>query len=150
MGNQSRYRAKPKTYVLKFEDDEYDGLVVKARSVKLGGFLEVAGLVKLDPQNIQPEDVDKFAKLFDAFGKALVEWNLDDDDGEPVPPTAEGLHSQDTDFVMPIIKAWFVAIAGVGSPLGQRSSSGDQSQVPSIPMEPLSVNHTNSPKPTSS
>lgn len=133
------FRPKRRTFVLRFEDDIYAGLVVKARSVKLRSFLRVATLVQMDANNVQPEDVEKFTDLFREFAKALVEWNLEDEDtGEPVPPTLDGILSQDTDFVMPIIKAWFDGIAGISSPLGVPSSNGGQSEVPPLPMAELS------------
>jgi hypothetical protein len=137
VGNASRYRPNRRIFVLTFEDEDYDGLVVKARSVKLGSFLQVANLLKLDPQNVQPEDVEKFAELFEQFADALVEWNLEDDDGQEVPATLEGVQRQDVDFIMPIIKAWFEGIAGIASPLGTSSSNGQPSAPPPLPMEPL-------------
>jgi hypothetical protein len=137
VGNASKgFRPNRKVYKLNFEDDEYEGLVVLAKSLSLDEFLNVAGLAKLDPKDIQPEDIDKFGELFTTFSKALVEWNLEDEEtGEPVPTTLEGIRSQDADFVMPIIKAWFGAIAGVAGPLGPPSSNGGKSLEPSIPME---------------
>lgn len=131
------YKPNKKIFKLRFEDEEYAGLIVKAKSVKLGSFLGVASLTNLDTENIGPEDMEKFTGLFKAFATALVEWNLEDEDtGEPVPATLEGIQSQDVDFIMPIIKAWFGAIAGVSGPLGQRSPNGEQSPEPGIPMEP--------------
>lgn len=136
----SGYRPNRRVFVLRFEDDDYAGLVVKARSVKLGAFLGVASLVNLDPGNVSAADVDRFTDLFREFAAALVEWNLEDEDtGQPVPATLEGIQTQDTDFVMPIIKAWFDAIAGVSAPLGRTSSDGPPSAAPPLPMEPLSA-----------
>jgi len=129
------YQARPKVYKLVFDDDEYEGLVVRARSVKLGQILRLSRLVGMDPANLRPEDTENFEQLFTMFADALVDWNLDDDDGEPVPATLEGIQGQDADFVMPIIKAWFVALAGVTGPLGAGSSNGKPSAEPSIPME---------------
>jgi hypothetical protein len=129
------YQRTPKVYKLRFEDDEYDGLVVRARSIRLGAFLELSTLVGVDPTSMRPEDTAKIEQLFQAFAGALVDWNLEDEDGTPVPATFEGLASQEADFVLPIVKAWFAAVASVPRPLPAGSSNGQQSLEASIPME---------------
>lgn len=138
LGVSQGFRPPQRVFVLNFEDDDYAGLVVRARSVKLGSFLEVASLAQINPSTVKPEDVQKFTALFREFAKALVEWNLTEEDGTAVPATFEGVTSLDVDFVMPIIQAWMAGIAGVSSPLGQPSSNGEQSEAPPLPMAALS------------
>jgi hypothetical protein len=78
----------------------------------------------------------------------LLGWNLDedvlDDEGVEtgevvaVPPTAAGLRSQDLPFVMAVFGAWSEKVSGVAAPLDETSPSGGLSEVPPLPMEPLS------------
>lgn len=140
MGNASKgYRPNRKVYKLRFEDEDMDGLVVRVRSTSVGSLLVVAGFITIDPDNLGPQDLAKLHELFAMLASALVEWNVEDDDGVPVPATLDGIKSQDADFVMVIVRAWFEAISGVPAPLGPPSSGGGPSLAPSIPMEPLSA-----------
>jgi hypothetical protein len=145
-----------KTYRLTFEDPEFEGLEVRARSVPVGTLVELIGLasvVERGTGSLTADETKAVGQLFAGFGKALVSWNLEepilDDDGEPtgevrpVPATVEGLYSQDLEFVMQIISAWMEAVGGVAAPLGQRSADGAPSLEASLPMEP------SSPSPTS-
>lgn len=133
------YVRERKVYRLRFVDDDMAGLVVEAHSTNLGAFLDVAEWVDIDPTSTSPEDLRKLASLFETFADALVSWNLEEPAGVPVPATLEGLRSQDVDFCLAIIRAWFEAVGGVPGPLGARSSAGELSLEASIPMEPLSV-----------
>ena len=130
------YQRKRRVYRLDFEGDPVlDGLEVRARSLNLGEFLATSRLAGMAAGGVTPEDVDVFEGLFATFAGALVSWNLEDDEGRPVPATLDGVKAQDVDFVMPIVNAWFKAIAGVASPLGPPSSAGVPSLEASIPME---------------
>ena len=134
----SGYTRKRRVYRLKFEDAEYDGLVVKVRSTSVGGLLDFMGFLTLDPDALTPDDVARFAGLFDAFAEVLQEWNVQAEDGRPVPATLEGIRTQDADFVLDILRVWFQAVTQPSAPLGATSSAGGPSAAPPLPMEPLS------------
>jgi len=123
-----------RVYRLNFADDtELAGLEVRARSVPLGEFMSIVGLA----DTAEPGS-EEMKRLFGGFAEQLVSWNLEAEDGQPVPATLEGLYSQDFEFTMQLVLAWIEAIASVPGPLGETSSSGGTSPVPSLPMEPLS------------
>lgn len=126
------FKRGQKVYKLRFEDPEFEGLVVRTRSVSLGEFLTMEELISGD---LVKDNVDK---LFKAFVDVVVSWNLEDDDDQPVPITVGGLYAQDLEFVKAIIDAWKDAMVGVADPLSQTSTGGEPSLVESIPMEPLS------------
>lgn len=133
------YKKKATVYKLKFEDPELDGLEVMAKSLPTG---ELLGLIRMavslkdeETTNLSEEDLATIEKLFQGFAKALVSWNLEDEDGKPVPSTLRGVQSQEFDFVLPIIMAWIQAVAGVDKDLGKDSNSGPSFPVPSIPMD---------------
>jgi hypothetical protein len=128
------YRRKSKNYVLAFEDPEMDGLEVKVKSMSVGKVREFLARSRSD----DGVDVDG---TFTDFEKALLSWNLLDDDDQPVPPTRVGIDAQDVDFIMAIVTAWMETITGVADadPLDGRSNFGEPSLVASLPMEPLSA-----------
>lgn len=129
-GSEPGYRREPKVYRLVF--DEHPGLVVRTRSASAAMVFEVTTL-----QNAELT-VATIREMFELFAGVLVSWNLQSEEGEPVPATVDGLMGEDFDFVMMVIQAWIEAVTGVSAPLDQPSSSGSPSLVGSLPMEPLS------------
>ncbi len=130
------HRPEPKLYRLAYEDRE--GLQVTCKSLSIGSFLKIAKLAGgIDATN--PESLKAVGELFDMFSKALVSWNVVDDDGAPVPTTVAGIETQDLDFILETVMAWVSAIADVAPPLPAASNSGATAQVPSLPMAPLSA-----------
>jgi hypothetical protein len=120
-----------KIYVLQFE--QYEGLEVKVSGTSAGGYLDLVGLV-----DTASADIGKARPLLELFAQCLRSWNIEDEDGRPVPQTIEGLLSLELDFVLELAGAWTDAIAGVSADLKERSNSGMPSLVESIPMETLS------------
>ena len=131
-GKPVGFRRKPKTYRLRFEDPDLDGLVVTARSLPIGTFLEVTELSAL-PQD-DPASAKAASQMIRVFAGSLVEWNLEDEHGDPVPATYEGVCTQELDFVMTIITAWMQAMADVNPNLPQTSRGGPNALEASLPM----------------
>jgi hypothetical protein len=121
------FRPEKKVFRLKFEDSELEGLEVMAGGTTTGEMLD-----------LQDAEKGQVAFAIEMLGKRLISWNLEEEDGTPVPANADGLRSQDPDFVRAIIAAWTEAIGGVEAPLRAGSDSGETSLAASIPMEPLS------------
>lgn len=131
------FKRERKTYKLQFEG-ELAGLVVRARSLPLGAFMELGKLLDTEAGvSAGAEDMGKVDTLFHTFAGALISWNLEDDDDQPVPPTAEGLYTQDLEFCVSVITAYMQAVSGVSASLGKESPAGEPSLAASIPMEPL-------------
>jgi hypothetical protein len=116
------FKHQAKVYRLVFDDPALAGLEVRARSLSIG------------------ELRDDDTSVLEAFAKALDSWNLEDEGGEPLPPTLETLESYpDIDFINALSAAWLNAVAGVDDELGKGSDSGRPSlEESAIPMEPLS------------
>jgi hypothetical protein len=109
------YRRESRRITLVFDDPDLNGLEVVTRSVPLGTFLAM-----LDSSS----DVAKTMQLFQDFAEnALIEWNLEDDNGS-VPATLAGMKTQDADFMLSIVKAWLDAIGTASAPLVGASSNG--------------------------
>lgn len=130
------YKASKK-YQLKFDESTgHEGMEVTMRSISTAQLLRIQKLgtgftaAKLDPE--------AFEELVGILVASLVDWNLEDDDDQPVPTTVEGALSQDPDVILTIISAWTTAVGGVSAPLGGSSTSGSESLEASLQMEPLS------------
>lgn len=116
---------------LQFENDELEGLEVRARSLSIGRLLEVA---KLHDQVKSDVGDEALMELFKVFEQSLVSWNLEDESG-PVAQTAAGLLTLDTSLALMIVMTWFDSITAVSEALGKASTSGNPTPEASIPME---------------
>lgn len=133
------FRPPRKIYALDFTGTDYDGLAVKMRGLTVGEELEV--------DSLRSEDGGE-RRFFELMTSLLVEWNVEDEHGRPVPATFDGVCSQDSVMVGAILDALRTAVSGVPDPLPQSSPSGEPSpEAYAIPMEPLSPNQENSAVP---
>ena len=123
------FRPPRKIYTLDFTGTDYEGLEVRMRGMTVGE--------ELDHDSRKGEN--GFAHyMFNLLAELLVDWNVEDDRGQPVPPTFEGVCSQSGDMVSKIIEALRNANSEVSDPLPQTSPTGGPTPVVSIPMAPLS------------
>lgn len=140
---EKRVRRNRKVYVIKLADPDMVDVVIRARSVSLERYLELvrfAAVADTDVQTVDGVDdevVEAIVGLCNGFAEALVSWNLDDDDGDPIPATAEAVMGEDADFILPVIMSWLEAIGSVAAPLGPGSSNGGASLEAGIPMQPV-------------
>lgn len=137
------FKRNRKRYRLVFDDPELTGFEVLMGSLTISEFTKLTGAfagVTAD----KPEDgVDGVGPLLETFAGKIISWNLEDDDGKPVPATLAGVQEQEMDFIMPVITAWMDAIASVPkAPPAPANGTGTFPEV-SLPMEPLSVSLPN-------
>jgi hypothetical protein len=129
------FKVQRKTYRLRFEGTELDGLVVTARGLSTGQLLELE-TARLARAAGGKGSEDGTRRMLALLAGALVEWNAEDEDGAPIPATIDGILQQDVDFNTAIISAWQDAMYGVSAPLSQTSSDGQQLALEeSIPMD---------------
>lgn len=143
----ARFKRERPTILLTFESPDLAGLEVRVRSISVGkliGLVDMAGALRIrgdEPTSDQQDDIET---LLRAFASALVSWNLDDENDQPVPTTYESLIDQDTNFVLQLVMGWLDGVVSIPNPLdgrsnaGERSPAGEASEL-SIPMEPLST-----------
>lgn len=129
------FKIKRKTYLLEFEDPEFEGLMVEVRSAPLGQFIDMTKMAQLAEEKDETAAANATVKLFESFSNALVTWNLEDEDDNPVPATFEGLQTLDVDAAMYLIQSWMTAIGGVNTPLGSASTAGATSLEASIDVQ---------------
>jgi hypothetical protein len=132
------YKPKRKLITLDFEGTKHDGLEVTMRGLTVGEELELDDMRGKDSNG---------RRIFEMMAGLLHEWNVEDENGQPVPATFEGVCTQDSVFIMEILDALQTANSGVSDPLPESSPSGEPSPVASIPMEPLSASPENSAVP---
>lgn len=106
---------------------EFAGLEVTVRSVSIDEYLKLAGFTG---------ETVPVGYAIDQFRANLVAWNLEEEDGTPIPVSAAG--AQDKELVLALTTAWVGSLHGVPDPLGPSSHSGEPSLVESIPMDALS------------
>lgn len=129
------YRRVRRTFRLTYDD--YPGLWLRARSINSATFIELS---ELHPQADKPEAM---RRVYEIFGNALIDWNLEDEDGTPLEPSLKTLLGEEMDLVRDLLQGWMTAMTGVSGPLGNGSNGGEQpTPMESIPMEPLSPNPT--------
>ena len=122
---------EPSTITLAFEEgDEYHGLEVRMRGMSIGDWLQAAGL--------DGGDGDDAAATMRRFFTHLVSWNLEDENGQPIP--VADAPNRDSRMIRRLNNEWIEALTGVrkSDPLPDGSTSGATSPAPPIPMAPLS------------
>lgn len=128
------FKRKRKVYKLDFEGTEYEGLEVKVRGLTTGEYLDI---VSLSAPGAEEGDKETEGMLR-MFADHLVFWNLEDEEtGEIVPTTYDGVKTNDFVMNMYIINAWTTAIASVPERAEKKSEPGESSLVESIPTETL-------------
>jgi hypothetical protein len=125
-------------YKLEFDGEKYAGIVVRVRAMSFATLLDIENMRRSDEMADRAEMRAQLDEFHGIFVDHLVDWNLEEEDGAPVPLTVEGLRSQEGSFVTSIIAAWRDTPTEVPAPLGRPSSDGDPSVELSVPMESLS------------
>lgn len=125
------YKRKTKIYDLDFAGTEQDGLEIRIRGLNL----DQINTMQTDQLGNSPEGR---RRLMAFFAEQLINWNMEDDDGQALPPTLDSIRTLDFEEFDSIIGAWGTAVAGVDAPLPQTSADGQPSVEASIPMAPPS------------
>lgn len=128
-----------KFYDLRFGASELGGLEVRMRACSVETMLEVRILRPAGRMSVE-EANERLERLVAILVEHLVSWNLETEDGTPVPATEAGARTQDRDLLASILGVWQDAVEGISIPLLVPPSSGGTSAVASIPMEVLSEN----------
>lgn len=130
--------SRARTVKLTWADGEFAGLEIRAKRVSLETFFDLAPLIDGHLDVFNPDDRVKLRGLFREFGKVLISWNFEDEDGKPIPCTADEFVRQDPAMVREVLEQWAAAISGVAAPLDSRSPGGEPFPEESLPMETLS------------
>lgn len=117
---------------------EADYPVAYARGKSLDEYLRLMGYTDAE----EGDERTGVVRQLEEFADSLVSWNLEADDGTPLPPTREAFFSIDNDLALVLATRWLDVLGGKvddADPLPTSSPSGEPSQVASIPVETLST-----------
>lgn len=125
------------TYLLVFADPDFHGLEVRVRRVSFDALRTAASLSEVDVEKARAGqmsgfDLEKIDRLIEQFAAALIGWNLEDEQGQPVPATLEALRGQDIALVLELVDAWMHAVSQ--SEMPTRPEPVDEAE---LPMETL-------------
>lgn len=133
--------------VLDFENTELDGLTVRAERCSIADYIAIGNALDRPATNLNDFGRD-IAELQELVIPRLIEWDLEEEDGTPIPLTADYIAKQDRHFQLDLFNAYRYGNAVVPRPLGKPSDSGEPSPEESIPMDVLSESPPSSPKPS--
>ena len=117
----SGFKVPERLAVLKFNDEPYVGLEVRARlDVSLATWGELGALISGNT-----DDVGDVVSAFERFAEeALESWNVQGRDGQPIPATGEGMKMIPPQMAAVIMREWQEAVANPPGPLSQPSENG--------------------------
>jgi hypothetical protein len=96
------YKRQRKTLSLRFEDEPE--LEILARSCTVRKFLWVLETVdKMSGGSLPKAELTEFVNW---FAGRIISWNLEDDDGQPVPVSADYLLDEDVDWAAKVAMGW--------------------------------------------
>ena len=114
-GIRKGFRIPEKTARITFEGTDYDGAeIVLLLSVTFAQFIALR-------ESAQGDDQGGMARLFG--DNILMDWNLEDADGNPIPANSDGMLAIPLELTNLVIQHWAEAVAGVPAPLSE--TSGD-------------------------
>ena len=108
--NQTKgFRIQKRTARLVFSGD-YEGAEVVVRlDVPVGVFISIQDMVANNEQ----------LHVFEIFGeKVLEEWNIENDDGQSIPATAQGMQDVPLQLANLMIEQWVEVCTQTSGPLG--------------------------------
>lgn len=119
--------------------DTLKGLTVLVRGRSMGEYLQGRDLSwEDDPEIKRDEKVERYRALYKEFVADIIEWNLEDENGETLEISEQSLLDGDDILLIPVVAAWANRRVKLPSPLDGGSTSGDSLEEENIPMEPPS------------
>ncbi|NUR03062.1 MAG: hypothetical protein HOY79_43105 [Streptomyces sp.] len=118
-------RREPRLFKITFGDGPYEGLSLTLRG------LTIREYNRIGTRRAGDED-SALNGLVQTIAEQLVEWNREDADGRPLPPTLENLQDEEPALIYLLVDEWTQAMAGVAAPLDSSSPSGQPSEVESM------------------
>lgn len=104
-----------------------EGLIVRMKAIRIGRLRKLMSIV-------DDETGEALDEMFALLQEGLVSWNLEDENGVPVPTTMEGIEEQEMPLVLGILEAWLKNMTGPSEELGKGSFGGAR-----FPGQPLTM-----------
>lgn len=125
------YKPKKKELVIKFSDEEYEGLEVVARKITMREALKGQ---KILAQEMTEKNT---LAMFEFTSSIIIRWNVEDEADKPVLPTKEAFMEFPIDFAAAILNGVLGETYGIPDPLDSNSPNGETLQGLHVPMEAL-------------
>jgi len=123
--------------VLDFEGSDLNGLTLRAERCSIADYIAIGNALDRPTPDLDAFGRD-IAELQELVIPRLLEWDLEEEDGTPVPLTADYIIQQDRQFQLDVFNAYRYGNAFVSRPLEKPSGSGEPSPEELIPMDVLS------------
>ena len=121
------FRIPDQTAHLTFSGTDYDGAEIWVRlNVSFRHYISLR-------EAAEGDDQARMAALFG--GDVLMDWNLEDDAGQPIPANGEGMLEIPLSLAMLVVQHWVEAVSGVSSPLPEESGDTNMLVAASTAME---------------
>lgn len=135
------YVPKQTSVKVDFAGTGLEGLEISLRSMTVGAIKDLGRLMAEVDAKKDADDITFFDDVVGAFAGMIRCWNVEDDAGNPVEPTAGNIAGFDfVFFVLPAFQACAKALNGVDEGLGKGSRNGLPSAAGlGLPMEVLSA-----------
>lgn len=104
------YRRSHKTVTVTYEG-ELEGLHVRFKRASPDVMRHIVNTARAAQAATMFDQADTILNLCDAVGALLHEWNYEDEQGTPLPATAEVLAGEDVSFVLAVAYGWMDAMA---------------------------------------
>ena len=124
-------RREPTEYKLTFPD--LNDLEVQIRSLPLAEFFAVQRM-----QATADSDLETSEQLIRKVAEAVVSWNREDAEGQPIAPDFDGLCGEELPAILQIFQAWIGAMSTVPKTSSQNSLSTGTSPELSLAMDTVS------------
>jgi hypothetical protein len=132
------FQLKRKTYLLDFKGTDLAGLEIRMQGMTTAEFIHLEEL-----QEEGAKDSAKGLLLFQFLATKIVNWNLEDEDGEPIPVSGEALLQLEPGDIFMAMERYKEAVSGVPDPLEQTSPAGMRWEGEPIPMVAPSIPQPN-------
>jgi hypothetical protein len=118
---------------------EYEGLEIYVKRVSIKKIRAVAEAADSIPDDIGIDNLeDAISSILSGVIKDIVRWNIEDENGAPVPISIESVFDYGgVDFSTDLLTTYINAMIGVSVPLEDPSGIGGSMAEELIPMEAL-------------
>jgi hypothetical protein len=116
---------------------DLEGLEIKAKRLTMDQMFIMVGLGDLDMDD-KAKTLGLISEACQVLADAIVEWNYEDDAGQPVEPTKDNLAALDFDFLVDVAVGLRRTVTEPDAETGKDFGSSVTSLEASLPMVPLS------------
>ena len=132
------FRIPARTARLVFEGDYAGAEVVVRLDLPIGQVLSFLDQSLSAEDGQTPATAKANLILLQRFAAtALISWNLENDEGQPIPATAEGILQVPVVFAQLLLAKWAEAISNPPDPLAGVSANGSTSGPRTVEMAPV-------------